>query len=471
MVLIGYITIFTYIFTLIFIIGPLVKKITNLETSRKIIHILLFAVWIFLDIYMKNTYHQVIVPIIFLVLNTLSYKFNIYKSVERKEDNHLGTIYFAIVITIIMLLGLLFPKCYYCSGIAVFCLTFGDGFAALIGYNTNTKKIYQNKTLSGFISSFISSFISVFIFTQIYDISFSPLMCLIIGLSTSIFELTCRGLDNFTVVFISFILSYLFLYFSSSILCLSILLGELIFIIVFLSKSINYSGSLLSMLIVFSYMYFGGKIGITILLSEYFFIFFIGLIKRLKYNIKKEKQDRTFLQILINGCFGTLFVILYGIFKNKELLIISIISVSECFIDSVSSDIGVLSKKEPYDIFRRKRIQKGLSGGISLLGTLSSLICSIVISLFTYLFLNLNVLDFILIAGIIFFQTIVDSFLGSIMQVKYRCKKCKRISESTICCNTKTDKIFGITFINNNMVNLMSSIIITIISTIVYLIL
>lgn len=471
MVLIGYVTIFTYIFTLIFVIGPLVKKITNLETSRKIIHILLFAVWIFLDIYMKNTYHQVIVPIIFLVLNTLSYKFNIYKSVERESDNHLGTIYFAIAITIIMLLGLLFPKCYYCSGIAVFCLTFGDGFAALIGYNTNTKKIYQNKTLGGFVSCFISSFISVFIFTQIYDISFSLLICLIIGLAVAIFELTCKGLDNFTVVFISFILSYLFLYFSSSILSLSILLGELIFIIVFLSKSINYSGSLLSMLIVFSYMYFGGKLGIIILLLEYFFIFFIGLIKRLKYNSRKEKQGRRFLQILINGGLGTLFVILYGIFKNNKLLIISIISVSGCFIDSVSSDVGVLSKKEPYDIFRRKKVQKGLSGGVSLLGTFSSLICSIIISLFTYMAMNLNILDFILIAGIIFFQTIVDSFLGSIVQVKYICKKCKRVSEKNLCCNTKTDEISGISWINNNMVNLISSIIITIISTLVYFIL
>ena len=84
MILVGYLTIFAYIFSLIFIIGPLVKKVSNLETSRKIIHILLFMVWIFLDIFMKNTYHQVIVPIIFLILNTLSYKFNIYKIVERE---------------------------------------------------------------------------------------------------------------------------------------------------------------------------------------------------------------------------------------------------------------------------------------------------------------------------------------------------------------------------------------------------
>lgn len=468
MLLIGYVTIFAYIFLLIFIIGPLVKKITNLETSRKIIHILLFVVWIFLDIFMKNTYHQVIVPIVFLVLNTLSYKFNIYKSIERMSDNHLGTIYFAIVITIIMLFVLIFPKFYYCSGIATFCLTFGDGFAALVGYNTKSRKVYQNKTLYGFISCFLASSISVFIFTQIYNISFSPLMCLIIGLAVSIFELVGNGLDNFTVVFISFILSYLFLYYNSSILLMSVLLAEVIFVVVFFSKSIDYYGSILSMLIVFSYMYFGGKIGIFILLSEYFFIFIVGLIKKLKVRNKKEKSCRGFLQIIINGGLGTLFVILYGIFNDDKLLIISIISVSGCFIDSVSSDVGVFSKKKPYDIFKRKNVPTGLSGGVSILGIISSLICSILIAAFIYISMNLNIINFFLITSIIFFQTIIDSFFGSMLQVKYRCKKCNTLSENTMCCNSKTEKISGISFIDNNMVNLMSSIVTTVIAIVVY---
>lgn len=473
MILIGYLTIFIYIFSLIFIIGPIIKKVTNLETSRKIIHILLFAVWIFLDIFMKDTIHQVIVPIIFLILNSLSYKFNIYKSIERESGNHLGTIYFAIAITIIMLFVLIFPDVYYCSGIATLCLTFGDGFAALIGYNTKSRKIYQNKTLNGFVACFLFSSISTFIFSHFYNIEINLLMCFIIGLAVAIFELIGKGLDNFFVVFISFVLSYLFLYCATTVLFISVILAEVIFIIVFTAKSIDYYGSILSMLMVFSYMYFGGELGISILLSEYFFIFLVGLIKKLKHKHKnkKEKGSRTFLQILINGGLGTLFVILYGIFKVKSLLIISIISVSGCFIDSVSSDVGTFSITEPYDIFKRKKVTKGLSGGISILGTASSLICAGLISAFTCISMNLNISNFIIITSIIFGQTIVDSFLGSIVQVKYICKKCKRVSEKNICCNTQTEKISGISWINNNMVNLMSSIIITIVASVIYLIL
>lgn len=468
MIILGYLIIFTYIFLLIFLIGPLIKKVTNLETSRKIIHIFLFMVWVFIDLFMKNTIHQVIVPIIFLILNSLSYKFNIYKSVEREDNNHFGTIYFAIAITIIMFLSLLFPKYYYASGIAVFALTFGDGFAALIGYNTNTKKICKDKSISGFISCFVATTFSTYIFSSFYGLEINFIICILIGLAVSIFELIGKGLDNFSVVFISFIMGYLFLNYRSSILVFSILLSEFIFMIVFFSKSIDYYGSLLSMIMVFSYMYFGEVIGISILLSEYFFIFFISILRK-KLNKHKNKDSRKFLQILINGGLGTLFIILYGIFKSTNLLIISIISVSGCFIDSVSSDVGTLSKGKTYDILKRKKIEKGISGGISILGTVSSFLCTVLISLTLYVVLNLNIYDLIIITCLIFGQTIIDSLIGSSIQVKYKCIKCGKINEKGKCCNEISKKISGISWINNNMVNLMSSIIITFISIIIYI--
>lgn len=468
MILKGYLIIFTYIFILIFLVGPLIKKVTNLETSRKIIHIFLFMVWIFIDIFMKNTIHQIIVPIIFLILNSMSYKFKIYKSIERESKNHFGTVYFAIAITLIMLISYIYPKFYYSSGVATFALTFGDGFAALIGYNTNTKKICKNKSISGFISCFIATLFSLFIFSCFYNIPINFIMCLVIGIAVAIFELVGKGFDNFSVVLVPFVISYLFLNYSTSILLISIILAEIIFMVVFFSKSIDYYGSLLSMLIVFLYMYFGGILGISILLFEYFFIFFISILRK-KLNKRKNKDSRKFLQILINGGLGTLFVILYGVFKDINLLIISIISVSGCFIDSVSSDIGTLSKNNPYDIFKHKKIEKGISGGMSILGTASALLCSIIISLSLYLVLNLRISDLIIITILIFSQTIIDSLLGSCMQAKYKCIKCGKINEKSKCCDKESKQISGISWINNNMVNLISSIFITFISIIIYI--
>lgn len=467
MILTGYIVIFAYIFFLILGVGGILNKYFNLEISRKVIHTSLFLVWILLDIFFKNTIHQVIIPAIFIIVNSLSYKFKIFKNMEREEENEPGTVYFSIAITVIMLIALIFPNTYYSSGIAVFCLTFGDGFAAIIGKNTKSKKLRDKKSLNGFLSCFIFSTISIYLLGYFYNLPLTITICIAIGLASAIFELVGKGLDNFSVVGITFILSTIFLNYCTPIFIGSILLAEILFLIVFLAKGLDYYGSILAMAMVVAYTCLGGTFGITLLLCEYFFIFFVAIFRKILKKEKKHEKARTFLQVLINGGLGTLFIILYGIFKKQYLLIISVISLSGCFIDSVSSDVGTLSKNDPYDFIKRKKVQKGISGGISVLGTVSSLICSFAIAFATYKYLNLQYWYIFLIGGLIFFETIIDSIFGSTLQAKYKCIKCGKITEKTEHCEEKTELIEGISWINNNMVNLISSIITTAVSTLI----
>ena len=102
MILAGYLIIFAYIFFLVIVVGSILNKYFNVEISRKVIHTGLFIVWVFIDIFLKNTIHQVIIPIIFIIVNYLSYKFKIFKNMEREDENQPGTVYFSIGITIIM---------------------------------------------------------------------------------------------------------------------------------------------------------------------------------------------------------------------------------------------------------------------------------------------------------------------------------------------------------------------------------
>ena len=469
MIIAGYILIFAYVFFLILGVGNIVQKVSNVEMSRKIIHTGLFLLFIIIDIFLKNTIHQIIIPFIFIIINYLSYKFKIFKNMEREEDNEPGTVYFSIAITIIMMMSYFFPKMFYSSGIAIFCLTFGDGFAAIIGKNTKSKLIRGNKSLNGFISCFLFSTVSTFLLVYFYKLNLSILMCIVIGLAVAIFELVGKGLDNFSVVAVSFILSFIFMNYNLTNLVESVLVAEILFIIIFFAKGLDYYGSMLAMFMAVSYMYFGGAFGISMLLSEYFFIFGVSKFKKIVLKNQKKEKSRNFLQVLINGGIGTLFVILYGIFNKQSLLIISIISLSGCLIDSVSSDVGVLSKKDTsYDFIKKKRVPKGISGGISLLGTMSALICAIIIALIVCIYLKLSTLYIFLIASLIFLQTIIDSILGSLFQAKYKCIKCNKITEKTMHCDNKTEIIEGVHWINNNMVNLMSSIITTVITIIVF---
>lgn len=468
MIIGGYVACIAYVFFLIFAVGPFVQKKTSIESSRKTIHTMLFVVWVLIDIFLKNTIHQIIVPVIFIILNALSYKFKFYKSVEREEGNHLGTVYFAIAITVIMTVAYFFPTMYYATGIASFCLTVGDGFAALIGYNTKSRKLISTKTLNGTISCIVASAICIFAFCSIYPVHLSIVSILLIAVLTGILELTGKGLDNFTISFGVFLASNALINNYSSNLLMSLAIAILIFTIVFFAKAITYAGSLFSMVIVFSFSYFGGIWGLTFLLLTYFTIFFVAILK--KRNGKRESisRPRGFLQILINGGLGTLFIILFGISKKPEFMIISVVAIGGCFVDSLSSDIGVLSSKAPIDIIKFKPIDNGLSGGVSVLGTTSAFVASLLIAIYTKCFFETPISTSIFICALVFFQTVLDSILGSVFQAKYKCTACGKITETHCCCDMKTEHYSGIMFVNNNMVNILTSLIVVAIAIAIF---
>lgn len=463
MIILGYTAILAYVFFLIFLLGPLVEKAANGETSRKIIHTMLFMVWVFIDIFFRDSIHQIIIPIIFLILNSLSYKFKIYKSVEREENNHLGTIYFAIAITVVMTLAYFFPVLYYPSGVAAFCLTFGDGFAALIGYNFPSRKLRGGKSILGFAACFAACALCLVAFRLIYwpDLTFAAI--LILAALAAISELVGSGLDNFTVTFVTFAFSHLLARNNASGLYAGLGIAAAIFCIVYLSNSITYYGALLAMVMVFCFTLFGGAPGITFLLLNYFSIFAIGLLRR-KLAAKdgpKEKHSRDFLQILINGGLGTLFVVLAGIYDSIPLLIVSMVSIGGNFIDSVSSDVGTLAKATPFDPLQRRYVPRGLSGGMTVLGTLAALSFSLLIGLYVVLGLGQAVLVGLLVCCLVFLQSLVDTMMGSALQVKYRCPVCGAITEQTTHCDVPTEYHRGLKWMSNNCVNALSSTLIT----------
>ena len=467
MTFVGYAAVLGYIFLLIFGMGPLVGKISNLETSRKAIHIMLFVVWILLDVFFKDTIHQIVIPVIFIILNLLSYRFNIYKSVERDEGNHLGTVYFALVVTAIMTFVYFVPRYYYCSGIAIFCLTFGDGFAALVGYNMRSRAIRPGKSLAGFLACWVASAASVMIFGLIYPMDLSIMQVIAIGALSAILELCELGLDNFTVSLGTFFLCMGFMDGDTERVLIGALLAAAVFLPVFLSKSIDYYGSLFAMGMVFSFFYFGAITAVAILLCAYGTIALIAAIKKRGLPGKKN-PGRNILQILINGGLGTAAMLAYRITGHMGLWIVSIVAIGGCFVDSVSSDIGVLSGKPPYDPLLRKTVPAGISGGVTWLGSLTALAAAALIAAAVTVHCSLPPTDILILTGLMFGQSVLDTILGSRVQVKYTCAECGCLTEKKIHCNTETVYHNGLKSVDNNMVNLLSSAVITAAAAVVY---
>ena len=213
---IGYLVCYAYLFAVIFGVGLFQKIIGfSIETSRKIIHTLTVFTWVFLYYFFWDSWQIVIVPISFIIINALSYRFKLFKMIERTSDegNHKGTIYFSIGITALMICALIWPKTIMATGIATFALCFGDGPAALFG-TLAKKKIYliNGKTLQGTASCFLGALIGIYIFTLVMSYQIPIWVALILSVATAILELVGKGLDNFSILFGTYLISTVFIY-------------------------------------------------------------------------------------------------------------------------------------------------------------------------------------------------------------------------------------------------------------------
>ena len=201
----GYVICYTYLFSVIFGIGLLQKKFNfSIETSRKVIHTLIVFTWVFLYRFFWNDWQIIIIPITFIVINALSYKFKLFKMIERdgNAENHKGTIYFSIGITVLMGCALVWQATIMETGIATFALCFGDGIAALVGSNAEHKyMIRKDKSLQGTLACAMGTVVGLTIFSWIMSYRIAPFAILFLSLETAILELVGYGLDNFSIIF------------------------------------------------------------------------------------------------------------------------------------------------------------------------------------------------------------------------------------------------------------------------------
>ena len=226
-------------------------------------------------------------------------------------------------------------------------------------------------------------------------------------------------------------------------------------------QTLTFSASCLAFVIVFLSYFFGGWYEFGMLVFSYGVVAIIDIfldkkIKKITVQINKKSGARDFVQVLANGLPALISVVLYYITKEQLFAVMYTVAISEALADSIASDIGVLSKSHPIDICTFKPITKGMSGGISLLGTSASLLACLLCGGISFTHFHSMKISFVIVVGA-FFGCLVDSILGSRIQAKYRCPVCNKITEKTIHCEQKTLLVSGVKFIDNCVVNLISN--------------
>lgn len=129
--------------------------------------------------------------------------------------------------------------------------------------------------------------------------------------------------------------------------------------------------------------------------------------------------------------------------------------------DTWATELGVLSSREPRLLTTGQPVAPGTSGGITPLGSAASALGAFTLGLALWLFQGLRKartsLPLIsLLSGMT--GSLCDSLLGATVQAMYFCPQCQRETERVVhSCGTRTRHLRGISWCNNDVVNLCAT--------------
>ena len=342
---------------------------------------------------------------------------------------------------------------------AVLILGISDALAGICGEYFGRQKIiflFEKKSWIGFAAFYFSALvISLFYFNE-WTLN-RTLFCLLLSLLPAITELfSYRGSDNFSVPLFTAIWALLILnfdFYQLQLLWLAIILFATLAAFAQYKKWLTVSGAIAACWVALL-LYVSG--GYKAFVAPGIFLISGSLLSKLN-KPQKEKEGRNAIQVFANGITGILFMLLYGVTQQNIYLVTAIVSFAISMSDSTSSELGVYCKGATFDILSFKKTPVGLSGGISLQGTIAGLAGAMVIGAAAMYCYHLSIPIFIWITVGGFTGMLADSILGSWLQLQYK------TADGTVSDDPLADakKLKGFNWCNNDTVNIMSNILIT----------
>lgn len=220
---------------------------------------------------------------------------------------------------------------------------------------------------------------------------------------------------------------------------------------------------------------FTGYSGVVVFTISFVGAVVVGLVKREKRKMREEGLyphvgARGLVQVLCNAMPALIFGAVYFATGIKCFLFASVTTVIAGVADSFASDLGITSDGKVVSILNFKEVPRGMSGGVSLFGTLSALTTSVVVALIIFAIGEIGVTGLWITALSGFMGTIVDSILGASIQRAYKCKECGKMTERKTHCGIPTERVKGWEIVDNNVVNAVSLMIAGAISIALYFI-
>lgn len=242
----------------------------------------------------------------------------------------------------------------------------------------------------------------------------------------------------------------------------------------YLKHSLNKSGFIAATFFGAVIYVFGGILVWGTLIA--FFISSSVITKLSENKDKKHTEGRNYVQVIANSLVVTIFAVLFYIYKAEIFLLAAVVAISTSNSDTWASEIGSMTKGKTFYILNFKVAPKGVSGAISGLGTFASFIGALfigIIFLSLYAITESITLTQILYFGFVitscgFLGNLIDSYLGALIQAKYRGIDTGTITEKRWLPNEKVVLASGLALITNDMVNVLSALFASILTVIFF---
>lgn len=229
-------------------------------------------------------------------------------------------------------------------------------------------------------------------------------------------------------------------------------------------QSLTPLGALVAAAMGLSLMAIGGFVFLVPLLAFYLSSTALSKYKKArKETIERRLHARTgrrdWVQVIANGGPGVLVALLSLRWREPAVVVAYYTVFAACAADTWASEIGVLSPGTPVSLIRRAPIEKGLSGGVSALGTLFAVLGGSFIAL-VYLMMCAGVPGVashaLVIAACGLLGSVIDSVLGEFVQARYRSRSRGTPTEKPMEDGLPNELIGGVAWIDNDVVNFLS---------------
>lgn len=173
-------------------------------------------------------------------------------------------------------------------------------------------------------------------------------------------------------------------------------------------------------------------------------------------------SQRDWGQVLANGSLGGLLAVGYYFSPHDDWLWLAFAgAMAAVNADTWSTELGVLSQIPPRLITTGQKVERGTSGGVTLMGILAALGGAALVGIVAIIFSAgegwLSRLGIIILGGLV--GSLLDSVLGASVQAIYWCPTCNKETERhpTHTCGSPTKLVRGWSWFNNDLVNFCCS--------------